>query len=139
MKWFLDLSTRGKLIAGFGTMLVFMAAVMISAYLGIVSIRQSQQNLYQQDFANAEDLMRLRAEENGVRAAVLDMMLVTRRSEQEAWHRDIRERSKEIVGLAESSRRKRVENVHRNGEAGNGLRSGFALPSSMRDPVILLS
>jgi methyl-accepting chemotaxis protein len=125
MKWFLDLSTRGKLIAGFGTMLVFMAAVMISAYLGIVSIRQSQQNLYQQDFANAEDLMRLRAEENGVRAAVLDMMLVTRRSEQEAWHRDIRERSKEIARITQRL-------LERN-RGNQRLSAGLAELSTIRD------
>ena len=73
MKWFLDLTTRGKLFIGFGVMLAFLAAVIATAYTGITAIQESQKNLYRGDFANALDLMELRAQENGMRAALLSI------------------------------------------------------------------
>ena len=86
MNWFLDFSTRNKLFAGFGVMLVFLAAVIATAYLNIAAIQESQKKLYQEEFANAVDLMKLRSSENGIRAAALNMMLVVRHPDQETWH-----------------------------------------------------
>ena len=115
MKWFLDLTTRGKLFAGFGLMIVFLAIVMATAYLGITAIQASQKNLYQEDFANAVDLLDLRSDENGVRAALLSMMVVTKRSDQEIWHQEIKERSKEI-----SENTQRLLQRNRNNPALSG-------------------
>ena len=99
MKWFLDLTTRGKLFAGFGLMIAFLVIVIATAYTGITAIQESQKNLYQEDFANALDLMTLRAEQNGVRVALLSMLGVTQRSDQEVWHQDVKGRNKEIVAV----------------------------------------
>lgn len=96
MKWFLNLTTRNKLFLSFGLMIAFLVTVIAVAYQGIATIQAAQQKLYSEEFANAVDLMSLRSNENGVRAAVLDMLVVTKRSPQEAWHQDIKERSKEI-------------------------------------------
>ena len=97
MKWFLDLTTRGKLFAAFGLMIALLATTIASAYLGIAAIRESQKNLYEKDFANALDLMTLRAEQNGVRAALLSMMAVTRQSERDIWRQEVNQRSQEIA------------------------------------------
>ncbi|MFZ2207972.1 MAG: methyl-accepting chemotaxis protein, partial [Porticoccaceae bacterium] len=97
MKWFLDLTTRGKLFAGFGTMIVFLAIVIATAYMGIAAIQVSQKRLYQEDFANAMDLMSLRTQQNGVRVALLNMMLLARQSDREIWHQDIKQRSRLIA------------------------------------------
>ena len=35
MKWFVNLSTRNKLVCGFGLMVLFLASVVIVAYRGI--------------------------------------------------------------------------------------------------------
>ncbi|MBZ0096089.1 MAG: methyl-accepting chemotaxis protein, partial [Sulfuricella sp.] len=96
MKWFLNLTMRGKLFLGFGVMIVCLATVTVTAYQGIATIQAAQQKLYQEEFANAQDLMKLRADENGVRASLLSMMLVTKQSDQEIWHQDIKERSQKI-------------------------------------------
>ena len=64
IRWFLDFSTRGKLFAGFGLMIAFLATVIMTAYLGISAIQALQKNLYQEDFANAVDLLHLRSDEN---------------------------------------------------------------------------
>jgi methyl-accepting chemotaxis protein len=100
MKWFLDLTTRGKLLAGFGAMIVLLVTTMATAYVGIGAIQASQRQLYQEDFANALDLMTLRVHENGVRAALLRMM-AARRAEQEVWHQEIRRRAAEIGQIAQ--------------------------------------
>jgi len=97
MKWFLDRTMRGKLFVCFGLIFVLMAWVIATAYTGITAIRGSQDRLYQEDFANAVDLLDLRSDQNGVRAALLSMMMVTKRSDQEIWHQEIKERSKEII------------------------------------------
>jgi methyl-accepting chemotaxis protein len=102
MKWFLDLKTRNKLILGFGLVIVFLASVIASAYWGITSIQVSQRSLYQEKFANAVDLLNLRSDENGVRAALLSMMVDTSNDAREAWHQDIRQRSKDIEDTTRS-------------------------------------
>lgn len=101
MKWFLNLTTRNKLFLGFGLMIVCLATVIVTAYLGIAAIQAAQQRLYQEEFANAQDLMKLRVNENGVRASLLSMMLVTKRADHEIWQQDVRDRSKEVAGLAQ--------------------------------------
>src|SRR3990170_797214 len=99
MKWFHDASTRMKLFFGFGLIIVLLLIVTATAYRSITAIEDSQQRLYEVNFADAVDLLELRSDENGIRAAQLDMMLSARRSDQEAWHRDIQERSKDIDRL----------------------------------------
>jgi methyl-accepting chemotaxis protein len=93
MQWFLSLSTRSKLFVGFGLMILFLATVTATAYLETEANLQAQRDLYDQDFRDAVDLMEFRALQNGARAAVLTMMSVTRRSDQENSHREIKERS----------------------------------------------
>ena len=101
MKWFLDLTTRGKLFAGFGLMIVFLATVIVTAYQGIAAIQASQEKLYREEFATAQDLMKLRANQNGMRASLLSMMAVTKRADQEIWQQDVKDRSKEVAELTQ--------------------------------------
>jgi len=96
MKWFLNLTTRNKLFLGFGLMIAFIAIVIADAYRGITTIQASQHSLYQKEFANAVDLLNLRSDENGMRAALLSMMAVTANSDRKTWHQEIKERSKKI-------------------------------------------
>ena len=76
-------------------MIVLLAVVMITAYRGITAIETSQKNLYAQEFANAVDLKDIRSNQNGMRAALLAMLLVPQRSDQEALHQEIKDRAKE--------------------------------------------
>ncbi len=109
MKWFLDLSTRAKLFLGFGMMIVFLAAVIVTAYRSIAEIQASQQRLHDEDFANAVDLLTLRLHQNGARAALLMMMSITKRPDQEAWHQDVKDRAREIDNIM-----RRLLERHRN-------------------------
>jgi methyl-accepting chemotaxis protein len=94
MKWLHNLPTRAKLFLGFGLMIVFLATVIVTAYTGISAIQDAQKNLYEEDFANAVDLLTLRTNVNGVRAALLTMMLVTNRSDQESGREEFQDRRK---------------------------------------------
>jgi len=96
MKWFLDLSTRAKLFLGFGLMVVLLAAVTITAYTGIAALQQSQKRLYDEAFANATDLLTVRINLNGFRAAMLTAMSVTARADQDLWLQDANDRGKQI-------------------------------------------
>lgn len=46
MKWFLDLTTRRKLLVSFGLMIVFLAIVIATAYSGMTAMHESQKSLY---------------------------------------------------------------------------------------------
>jgi Methyl-accepting chemotaxis protein len=96
MKWFLDLSTRAKLFLGFGLMIVLLAAVTITAYTGITALQQSQRLLYDEAFADATDLLTVRSNLNGFRAAMLSVMSVTARADQDLWQQDATDRGKQI-------------------------------------------
>jgi methyl-accepting chemotaxis protein len=128
MKWFLDLTTRSKLFVGFGMLIVFLAIVIATAYMGIAAIQASQKRLYQQDFANALDLMSLRAEQNGVRVALLNMMVLARQSDREIWHQDIKQRSQLIAETTQHLLERNRNEVRLSGrlEALKTIREAFA-------------
>lgn len=96
MKWFLDLSTRTKLFLGFGMMVFFLLAVVVTAYRGISALRQSQVELFQNDFAVATGLVQIRADENRARSLVLEMMISQDTAKQRALEADIAGQSKSI-------------------------------------------
>ncbi len=99
MNWFSNITTKTKLFIGFGFVIIFLIVVITTAYLTISDIQKSQKNLYENDFINATDLLTLRTNENGVRAALLDMMLESNREEQNKWHKEILERSEVIDNI----------------------------------------
>ncbi len=92
MKRLLDLTTRAKLFLGFGLMILFLAAAIATAYIGITDIRDSEKKLYAEDFANAVDLKDVRANQNAIRADVLTMLLAT---DRELPQQDIADRDKQ--------------------------------------------
>ncbi len=96
MKWFLDLTTRGKLLVGIGMMVLFLVIVIVTAYSGITSINKSEQGLYQKEFANVIDLLNLRSDQNGVRAALLSLMYSKTPTERNEWLEDISRRANDI-------------------------------------------
>ncbi len=105
MRWLLSLATRVKLLLGFGLMALFLAAVVAAAYRSISAIQESQQRLYREDFAIGLDLMRLRVDENAIRADMLAMQMpATKRSDQDALHQEVKERIKDIEDVTQRLR-----------------------------------
>jgi len=96
MKWFMNISTRSKLFLSFGMVLMLLAVVVATSYYGITVAVQAQRTLFDRDFANSVDLLSVRRDINGARAALLDMMLTDKRAEQEVWHQEVKNRTKNI-------------------------------------------
>ena len=96
MQWFLNLSTRSKLLFEFGLMILFLAMVTTLSYWVTRTMLQAQRDLYERDFLTAFELMDLRANQNGMRAEVLTMMSLTKRTEQEPLHQSIQERTRRL-------------------------------------------
>ena len=99
MKWFLDLTTRNKLFVGFGLKFALMIWVIATAYTGINNIQESEQRLYQEDFANVRDLLAVRVNYNGMRGLMLEAQLLSQRAEQDPLLAQAAERSQQIDRL----------------------------------------
>ena len=93
MRWFINLSTGAKLAFGFVLMMGLLAAAMLMAYSRITKIQASQTRLYQMEFANVRDLLQIRTQHNGLRAALLAMESSTSKGEMDVWKKDIDERT----------------------------------------------
>jgi len=96
MQWFLNLTTRTKLFFGFGTVLLFLAVIIGTSFRGITAIQQSQRQLFEEEFADAVDLKDIRANQNAIRAAVMAMAMLTKRSDQNALDEEIKSRRREV-------------------------------------------
>src|SRR5713226_2640182 len=89
MQWFLNLSLRAKLSIAMGCLVALLAVVILIAYTTITTIQQSQKRLFETEFANATDLLEDLRYQNAIRAAQLDLLILTNRAEQETWHQEI--------------------------------------------------
>src|SRR3990167_2982797 len=95
MKGFINLATQAKLFWSFGLMVALLAVVIVMGHAGVTTIQEAQKNLYEQDFAIAVTLKELRANQNGVRAALLTMVATEKPSDRAAAQQDIKEREQE--------------------------------------------
>jgi methyl-accepting chemotaxis protein len=68
-----NLSTRGKLIAGFGIMIALLVTVSAITYRGTATLKGAQQALLDDDLMPAFEVMRLRNELNRERVAMLSL------------------------------------------------------------------
>ena len=76
MKWFLDLPTRGKLLIGAGMLVALLGLVVYFSYRWMQTTQRSLASLYEIQFKNVRDVLRVRAAQNGMRANLLDMILL---------------------------------------------------------------
>jgi methyl-accepting chemotaxis protein len=96
MNWLKDRKIGTKFVLGFGTMIVLLAINVVISYSAITTIRDSQQRLFEQEFAGVVEIGELRADLNRQRALLLEMTITTNRDELDALARDIRSRTTEI-------------------------------------------
>jgi methyl-accepting chemotaxis protein len=101
VQWFSNLATRTKLFLGFGLMLVLLAVVITTAYVGITTIQKSQKVLFEEDFTTALDLSELRSDLNRQRSQMLSMMLTRDKVVQRKLEQDIRGRVEVINKIFE--------------------------------------
>ncbi|MHB8091267.1 MAG: HAMP domain-containing methyl-accepting chemotaxis protein [Syntrophales bacterium] len=101
MKWFINLSTRAKLILGFGAMWLLLAIVIVTAYLSITGISQSEKELHEVNYSKALDLRQLRAHINLQHGQILEMMVTTDKSRWKTNEQLIHERAQQIDEIVE--------------------------------------
>ncbi len=94
MKWFVNLSTRNKLLCGFGAIVLFLALVVVVAYGGIKSIQEGYKSILREEIEVVTNLLEFRVDLNRQRVAMLKMMMSTDRKEQESLEKDVREAAK---------------------------------------------
>jgi methyl-accepting chemotaxis protein len=100
MKNFINnLSTNAKLILSFAIILVLLAAVIVTAYLGIANATQSEVMLRDVNSKQAIQLQALRSSMNFNMWKLHEILLSTDRSEQEAADKEIQERSQELDAI----------------------------------------
>ena len=102
MRWFLDLSTRGKLYVSFALMVALLAVVGAAAYRSISLIQNSQAALYESEFADVMEIREIRANQLANRADMLSMMVPGSRAEVATVEKAIRAR---VDRTSESMRR----------------------------------
>jgi methyl-accepting chemotaxis protein len=92
MKWFINLSTRVKLVFGFGIIWFLLAVVIVIAYRDITKIAQSGQEMQGLQFTAALELVELRSNQNYNRAQMLAMMSTADKTEMKKIEEDITQR-----------------------------------------------
>ncbi|MGB8991233.1 MAG: methyl-accepting chemotaxis protein [Desulfobaccales bacterium] len=94
MKWFVNLSTRNKLVCGFGLIVLFLASVVIVAFLGIRSIQELYKSVIQEEVEVVSNLIEFRANLNYQKLAMLKMTLSNDKKEQNSIEKDVQESAK---------------------------------------------
>jgi len=95
VKWFLNLSTRAKLLLGFAAILLCMIIVVGVAFSAIKQIQKTDKGLFENEFVLVQKLLELRADLNHQRADIQQMMLETNRTDQETIEKDLNDLARE--------------------------------------------
>lgn len=96
MKWFVNLPTRAKFLIGFGMIITLLVVVIWTTRNSINKIERLQKDIFYEEFANSVDLLRLKAEENEIRLALLTMITAADKAGKEQWHRVIKDTAENI-------------------------------------------
>jgi methyl-accepting chemotaxis protein len=101
MKWFINLTTRAKLVLGFGLIWILLSVVIIIAYVSFIKIEKSEKVLYDLYFTEAVNLVELRSYQNYNRGQILEMMLTADRSEQDKIEGNLTEGMQQVDAILE--------------------------------------
>ncbi|EKD82311.1 MAG: hypothetical protein ACD_39C01370G0005, partial [uncultured bacterium] len=99
MKWFANLSTPGKLLLAFGSMLLILGVVILVSYQSITNITSSFKSLHDQQFEMAIELHELRSQQNYIRGQVLEMILTPDKAGQQKVEKNINEASNLVESI----------------------------------------
>jgi methyl-accepting chemotaxis protein len=96
MNWFKNSSTGGKLVAGFGTMLLLLGVILMVANHTVTMLRDSQRQIFDHEFTGAVTMTELRADLNRQRARMLEMLHTTDRLTQESLMEEIKSKTASV-------------------------------------------
>ncbi len=102
MHWFVNLSTRNKLLCGFGLIVLLLALVVIVAYEGIRTIQEGYKSVIKEEVQVVANLIEFRADLNHQKLMVLKMSFSTDKREQLATEKDIKDNVKKHDQILEA-------------------------------------
>jgi methyl-accepting chemotaxis protein len=94
MKWLRNLPIRAKLILGFGSVWIILAAIVFGSYLVMTGITGSSRDLIDVHYEIVFNLEKLSSVMNYNRGKILEMMITTDRTARDIIERDIQTHSK---------------------------------------------
>lgn len=127
MNWFVNMSTRRKLLLSFACVVGFMIIIMLTAIRGISVIRAYQDEIFTSEYVNTVDILETSALQNSVRLSLFMMIHAKDRAELEAAHQKVKDSAKRLNELFSellSTNKDEVE-VYRRIEAINSVRMAF--------------
>jgi methyl-accepting chemotaxis protein len=74
MNWFTNLTTRMKLIFGFGIVILCLLTVIITATMAVTDLNRSTQDIYTEEYANILDVLSINVNMNVMRADTFVML-----------------------------------------------------------------
>ena len=89
MGWLSDISTRSKLLLGFGTLVVLLAVVAALGTSTVFAIQAGQRVIVEQELAPVSALLQARGHINHVRGDILDLMITTNQADWPAIEADL--------------------------------------------------
>ncbi|MHB8069574.1 MAG: methyl-accepting chemotaxis protein [Desulfobaccales bacterium] len=102
MTWFENLSTRNKLLCGFGLIVLFLAAVVIVAFLGIRSIQDLYKSVIKEEVEVVANLIEFRANLNHQKLVILKMVFSNDKAEQRSIENDVKESAQQNDRILEA-------------------------------------
>ena len=94
MKWFVNLSTRNKLLCGFGLIVLFLALVVVVAYKGISSVQEGYKRLLKEEIEVVANLVEYRANMNRQRLDMLRIVSTSDKNEQQRIENEVKKSTK---------------------------------------------
>ncbi|MHB9072280.1 MAG: methyl-accepting chemotaxis protein [Desulfobaccales bacterium] len=94
MKWFVNLSTRNKLLSGFGLIVLFLFLVVVVAYRGITSSQEVYKTLLKEEIGVVANLVEYRANMNRQRLDMLRMVSTSDKNEQQMIENEVKKSTK---------------------------------------------
>ena len=102
MNWFVNLSTRNKLLCGFGLIVLLLALVVIVAYGGIRTIQEGYRSVIKEEVQVVANLIEFRANLNHQKLAMLKMIFSNDKAEQSSIEKDVKESARKSDQLLEA-------------------------------------
>jgi len=94
MQWLRDMPIRAKLVLGFGSVWIILAAIVFGSYLVMTGITGSSRDLIDVHYEIVFNLEKLSSTMNYNRGKILEMMITTDKAAQDAIEKDIESSSK---------------------------------------------
>ncbi|HEY9073172.1 MAG TPA: MCP four helix bundle domain-containing protein, partial [Desulfobaccales bacterium] len=91
MKWFVNLTTRNKLLCGFGLIVLFLVLVVVVAYRGITSVQEVYKTLLKEEIEVVDNLVEFRANMNRQRLDMLRMVSTNDKTGQQKIENEIKQ------------------------------------------------